>query len=306
MVEGGDLIAELIGDIDHHRHFVGAVAVVLDQDRAVENPGQGLELQVAGRGRALAVLAPLVPFGLVFARGDEGGAIAGDIAHAGGRRTVAAPVDARRVLAAGHLQAVGGAGHLHALHGHRGDIAQCHAATAEQIGRAGQDLKGGDPAGAGGVEAGVLGPDRVLGPDLGGVGAGGLIAVAHPGDAGRGIDAEVAVDVDDAGGHEPAAGVDDAIAGRHRGRGVADGGDLAVGDDDHAVLDLLAGAGEDRAADDGHVLARQAAICRGEGVGDVRDVEPAGQRRAGLGVSCGVGCRGLRVAPHGGAGRQGQ
>ena len=39
---------------------------------------------------------------------------------------------------------------------------------------------------------------------------------------------------------------------------------------------------------------------------DIRDVEPAGQRRAGLGVSCGVGCGGLRVAPHGGAGRQGQ
>jgi hypothetical protein len=103
-----------------------------------------------------------------------------------------------------------------------------------------------------------------------------------------------------------AAGVDDAIAGRYRGRGVTDCGDLAVGDDDHAVLDPLTGTGEDRAADDGHVLARQAAIGRGEGIGDVRDVQTPGQGHAGLGLGGGVGHRGSGVTSHGGAGRQGQ
>ena len=90
--------------------------------------------------------------------------------------------------------------------------------------------------------------------------------------------------IDDARGHEPAAGVDQAIAGRHRGRGTAHRGHPAVGDDDHAVLDPLARTGEDRAADDGHVLARQAAIGRGEGVGIGRDVQTTGQRLARLGV----------------------
>src|SRR5690606_11325921 len=174
VVEGGDAVAEFLRQIDHHGHLVGPVAVVLDQDRAVQNAGQGLVLEIAGRGRALAGLAPLVPLGLVVAGGDQGGAIAGHIAHARSGGGVARAVDAAGVLAAGHLQAVGGARHLHALHGHRGDVADGDAAAAEQVGRAGQDLEGGDAAGAGGVEAGVLGPEAVLGPDLGGVGVGGL------------------------------------------------------------------------------------------------------------------------------------
>uniref|UniRef100_A0A0N4Z8D2 Phenol hydroxylase n=1 Tax=Parastrongyloides trichosuri TaxID=131310 RepID=A0A0N4Z8D2_PARTI len=260
MVEGRDLVAELLGHIEHDRHLVGAVAVVLDQDRAVQHAGQGLKLQVAGRGRALTGLAPLVPLVLVVGGIDEGRAIAGHVAHARGGRLVAAAVDARRVFAAGHLQAVGGAGELHPLHGHRGYVLEGHAAAAEQVGRAGQDLHRRHPARAGGVEAGVLRPDRVLGPDLGGVRVGGLVAVAHPLHAGRGIDAQVAVNVDDARRDEAAARVDHPVARRDRGVRAADGGDAAVGDDDDAALDLLARAGQHRGADDGHVLARPANI----------------------------------------------
>ena len=212
VVEGRDAVAELLGHIHHQRHLVGAVAVVLDQDRPVQNAHQGFVLQVAGRGGAFAVLAPLVPFGLVVARGDEGGAIAGHIAHARRRALVAAAIDARRVLAAGHLDRIGGGRELQALHGDRGHVADRHAASAEQIGRAGQDVKRGHAAGAGGVETGVLGPQRMFGPDLGGVRAGRLVAVAHAADAGRRIDAQVAVYVDDAGGDIAAARFDDAIA----------------------------------------------------------------------------------------------
>ena len=67
-------------------------------------------------GAALA--APVLA--QVFAGVDEGGAIAGDIAHARGRALVAAAVDPAGVLAAGHLQAPGRAGELHPLHRARG------------------------------------------------------------------------------------------------------------------------------------------------------------------------------------------
>ena len=300
VVEGGDPVAELLGHIQHQRHFVGAVAVVLDQDRPVQHPDQGLVLQVAGRRRTLAVLAPLVPFGLVVARGDEGGAIAGHIAHAGGRALVAAAIDPRGVLAAGHLDRIGGVRELHALHGDGGGVADGHAPPAEQIGRAGQDVHGRDAAGAGGVEARILGPQRMFGPDLGGVRAGRLVAVAHAADAGRRIDAQVAVDVDDAGGDIAAARLDHPIAGRDGGGGVADRGDPAVGHHDHAVVDPAVRARQHRGADHGEILARQWLIGGRIGVERGRGIEPGGQglvlRRR----------RGARIRLGGGAGRQAQ
>ena len=68
--------------------------------------------------------------------------------------------------------------------------------------------------------------------------------------AGDGIDAQMRVHVDQAGRHPFAVGVDRLVAGGQR-EVLADGFDLAVADQDHALGDLAAGAREDVGADDG-------------------------------------------------------
>ena len=50
VVEGADTEAELLGKVQHLHHFVGAVAVVLHDDLAVQHTSQRFVLQVA-RGR---------------------------------------------------------------------------------------------------------------------------------------------------------------------------------------------------------------------------------------------------------------
>ncbi len=76
---------------------------------------------------------------------------------------------------------------------------------------------------------GSCGPYAVLGPDLGGDRAGRLVAVRMRLHAGRGIVAEVAVDVDHAGRQVHARAVD------HRRAGLA--GHVGAGVDDAAVLE---------------------------------------------------------------------
>jgi len=57
VMERRDLEAELARDIDGQRHFVGAVAVPLQQDLAVEHAREGFEFEVAvRRSGALALL----------------------------------------------------------------------------------------------------------------------------------------------------------------------------------------------------------------------------------------------------------
>ena len=141
----------------------------------------------------------------------------------------------------------------------------------------------------------------MFGPDLGGVGAGRLIAVAHALHAGRGIDAEVAVGVDHPGGHIATAGVDDAETLGHGSRGVADRRDAAVGDDDHAVVELRAGPRQDCATDDGHVLARHRRIGGGEGIGIGGRVKTGGQGPA----IAGTGRAGARLGIRGSGGGAG-
>ncbi len=140
VVEGADVIAELLAHIDDVGHLVGAVAVVLDQDVAVQHPHQRVVDQVAARcvgrlgGAGLGLARIVVPAPLV---GDGVGprlAVDGDVAHARGGRGAAAAVDPLGVLAAGHLQAGLGAGKLHVLHGPAEDVLDRHAAAAEQVG----------------------------------------------------------------------------------------------------------------------------------------------------------------------------
>src|SRR5690606_23567648 len=95
-------------------HFVGAVAVPLQDDVAVDDAGEGLHLEIAIRRFAVAF------FGIAetarVARGvGPGLAIAGDVAHAGGGRSVPTAIDARGVLTAGHFQALRRARELHFL-----------------------------------------------------------------------------------------------------------------------------------------------------------------------------------------------
>ena len=46
VVESRDLVAELLRDIEHRRHLVGAVAVVVHEDVAAHHLGERLELEV--------------------------------------------------------------------------------------------------------------------------------------------------------------------------------------------------------------------------------------------------------------------
>src|SRR3546814_12541612 len=117
---------------------------------------------------------------------DERGAVTGDVAHARGRAALLA-VDALRVLATGHLHAPWRIRELHRLVAGGGYVLEGDAAAADQVGRAGQDLQRGDAAGAGGVEAGILRPDRMLCPDVGGDRRGRLVAVRMRAPAGAGV-----------------------------------------------------------------------------------------------------------------------
>src|SRR5690606_28352036 len=210
VVERGDVEAELLGQVEHGRHLVGAVAVDVHEDLALERRRQRLQLEVALAALVVVGIGAVRLVALVAVLGgvDEGRAIAGDVAHAG-RGAALAAVHALRVLAAGHLHAPGRARELHALVGGGGDVLEGDAAAADQVGRAGQDLQRGDAAGARGVEAGVRRPHRMLGPDVGGDRRGGLVAVGVRAHARTRVDAEVRVHVDDA-GRDPLAGAVDA------------------------------------------------------------------------------------------------
>ena len=153
---------------------------------------------------------------------------------------------------------------LHGLVGDRRHVLERHRAAAEQVRRAGQHVQCGDTALERGLEARVLRPHRVLRPDVGGVGRGGLVAVRVRIDTRRGIDAEVRVDVDDAGRHPLAAAVDDARA-RGCGEPTPDRRDFTVAQQYIGAVEPLAGAGEHRGAADEHLRGARCPIGRGEG-----------------------------------------
>ena len=100
----------------------------------------------------------------------------------------------------------------------------------------GQELHRRDAAGQREIELRILRPERMLGGDFGGVRARHLVAVLQRLDAGRRVDAEMRVRVDDARRHPLAARVDHERVGRRVHR-LADRRDLAVLQQDRSALD---------------------------------------------------------------------
>ena len=210
----------------------------MDQDVAIENAFQRLLAQIA----LLAVIGLRIQPHLAVDR---------EIAHAGRRHPATAAIDALGVLPARHLHPVRRAGELHPLHGARGYVLERDRAPTGKIGGAGQDLERGNAAiGERAGEAGILRPDRMFGPDLGRHRAGRLVPVRMRVHAGRGIIAEMRMDVDHAGRDELARPVDPVIS-RGRERGIADRDHLAVAEQDGAVVDPLPAPVIDRRADEG-------------------------------------------------------
>src|SRR6202044_931077 len=85
--------------------------------------------------------------------------------------------------------------------------------AADEIGRARQNLQRGPSAFERRLEARILRPDGVLGPDIGSVGAGCFVAVVQALRRGTRVYAEMRVDVDDTGRHPAALRGDDVRAG---------------------------------------------------------------------------------------------
>ena len=292
VVECGHLEAELLRQVEHRRHLVGAVAVDVHQDLAIDRTRQRVQLQIALAAAVAATVRPVVAGGAlppalllrllrlgrvllqVFAGIDEGRAVTRHVAHARGRAALAA-VHPLGVLAAGHLQTPGRTGKLHALVGGGRHVLQRHATAADQVGRAGQDLQRGHAAGQCGVEARILCPDGMLGPDICRHRRGHLVAVAVRLHARAGIHAQVRVHVDQAGRH-PLAGRVDAGGAFGRGQAPADRRDLAVGQQHVGAIEAFPGAGQHRRVGQQHRRGRDGAVGAG-----VRVLGEAGGGRGG-------------------------
>src|SRR5690606_28871236 len=106
---------------------------------------------------------------------------------------------------------------------------------ADRVRAAVQDVHGGDAAGERTVDADVIRGEHVLDADHRADADGALVDR---------IGGRVGVRVDDPGGHVHPGGVHDGRAAR-RLQALADGGDLAVPDQDVAALDRAVGRGED-------------------------------------------------------------
>ena len=281
MVEGADVKAEFPGEIQHLRHLVGPIAVVLDEGLAPEHVGQRLQLEIAVRRISLFLGQPCVPVAPIFLCLGEGGAIARHVAHPGGGTLLL--VYSLGVLATGHLHAVGSAGIFHLLHRARRNQSENGRASADEIGRAGQRLNHGDASRHRQRDLWVLGPEGMLGPDLRRIGVGGLVAVILALGTGRGVDPQVAMGVDDPGRDVLAASVN---YGRIPGRSYLgpNSGDFAILQHNRRVLELGTGCGEDGGVSDDD---------RGRRVPDVRGRILGAERAQRIADSGGArGCRG--------------
>ena len=82
MMKRADRIAKLFRDVDHLRHFVGAIAMVVDQNVSAQNFSESFQPKVARRRIAFVRRIPRVPPPAIAFRLNPGGAITGDVAHA--------------------------------------------------------------------------------------------------------------------------------------------------------------------------------------------------------------------------------
>ena len=140
VMEGGDVVAELLRHIDHVGHFVGAVAVVLDEDLPSSTPSSvSSSRSRSGMSAALGVI--IVPLLLVgdglrsrSSRGER------DVAHSGRRESC--PLCRRRVWDFRRMPSSTRrrARELHLLDGRAGNVFQNDGASTEQIGRSWKDL----------------------------------------------------------------------------------------------------------------------------------------------------------------------
>ena len=111
----------------------------------------------------------------------------------------------------------------------------------------------------------ILRPHRMLGPDIWRDRIGCFVAVAQRVYARRRINAEVRVDVDDAGRDVFAGSVDYDSVARRIDR-LSDGGDLSVLEQDRAIPDHRAGGGEDVDVTNHGRARRERNVSAGEGV----------------------------------------
>ena len=231
----------------HRGHqVVGPVAVEVDRPLPLQHLDERLQGEVAVRPSSPASRLRLVLAGL-----DELLALQRGDLHARERGLLLVPAVALRVLAVGHLQAAEDlgavrqlAGDAHLLDGAAAEL-DVERLPADDVAGAGHDVGGGDAAGQ--WPCGCRGrPGRWRrGPAAPGW-TGPLISLpsAWAGTRRPAIDADVRVRVHQAGDDDGALQVDDLGPVRQVRRSAssaADGRDLAVRHDQHAVRDRLVG-----------------------------------------------------------------
>ena len=263
-----NLVAELVGDVDHLRHLVGTIAVVVNEDVAAQHLSERLVAEVARRWIAFVVGVPFVPFAAILLGRDPRGAVARHVSHSRGRAPIR--VDAFRVLATGHLESVLGAREFHPLHRAGGNDFEHDAAAADQVRRSRKHLECRHAAGKIARKLRILRPDRMLGPHVRSGWIRRLVAVAVGVDTRRGIDAQMRMDIDDAGCQILARAVDAHGVSGNVDRSGAHGGNLAIRQQHRASLNRRAGGRENCQIKD---------VCRPTRNRGVRARERVGERR---------------------------
>jgi hypothetical protein len=277
-----DLEVELLGD-PHRRHqVVGPVAVEVDRPLLLQHLDERFETHVA-----LDLLADVL-LRLVLAGLDELLPLQGGDLHPGERGLLLVLPVAFRVLAVGHLEAAQDlgpvrqpAGDPHLLDGAAAEL-HVERLPPDDVPRPGHDVRGGDAAGHGHADAGVVREDRVDGPDAGLHRPAHLVAVGVGRHARPRVDADVRVRVHQPGDDDGPLEVTDLGPDGGRSRpGAADRHDLAFPHDqrstDHRPV-VLTGVDGRVAEHDRTGFARPAVL---QGIHGVRPLRPDQTRHSG-------------------------
>ena len=81
VMERADLVSEFACDVDHLRHFVRAIAMIVHEYVSAQHFGESLVAEVTRRRISLVIGVPLVRFAPIILRSDPRATIAGDVAH---------------------------------------------------------------------------------------------------------------------------------------------------------------------------------------------------------------------------------